>query len=90
MTTGQLPLISGTFASEASGLQDTDRSLDTTSGFVVTATSTISPETIIAEPDTNAVYCWSAEEHTTISPVVGTTNFFSDVPGSQGVLIKTN
>ena len=90
LTTGQLPLISGTFASEASGLQDTDRSLDTTSGFVVTATSTISPETIIAEPDTNAVYCWSAEEHTTISPVVGTTNFFSDVPGSQGVLIKTN
>ena len=90
LTTGQLPLISGTFASEASGLQDTDRSLDTTSGFVVTATSTISPETIIAEPDTNAVYRWSAEEHTTISPVVGTTNFFSDVPGSQGVLIKTN
>ncbi|MCH2538043.1 MAG: hypothetical protein MK128_11605, partial [Dehalococcoidia bacterium] len=90
LTTGQLPLISGTFASEASGLQDTDRSLDTTSGFVVTATSKISPETIIAEPDTNAVYRWSAEEHTTISPVVGTTNFFSDVPGSQGVLIKTN
>ena len=56
----------------------------------MTATSTISPETIIAEPDTNAVYRWSAEEHTTISPVVGTTNFFSDVPGSQGVLIKTN
>ena len=29
-----------------------------------------------------------AEEHTTISPVVGDTEFFSAVPGSLGVLIK--
>lgn len=90
LTALQLPAISGAFAAEATGLQDTDRSLDTSSGFGVTASSTISPATIISEPTTNAVYRWSVEEHTTISPVVGTSNFFSAVPGSQGVLIKTN
>jgi len=64
--------------------------LDTSTGFSVAVSPSITPETILSEPTVNAVYRWSADEHTTISPVVGTSNFFSDVPGSQGVLVNTN
>ncbi len=43
---------------------------------------------MITNPSTEAVYRWLAEEHTSISPQIGDTEFFSDLPGSQGVLIK--
>jgi prepilin-type N-terminal cleavage/methylation domain-containing protein len=46
------------------------------------------PINMITNPDTSAVYRWLAEEHTSISPQIGDTEFFSDLPGSQGVLIK--
>ena len=46
------------------------------------------PINMITNPDTSAVYRWLAEEHTSISPEIGDTEFFSDLPGSQGVLIK--
>lgn len=62
-----------------------------TSGAVLTGSggSGLSPTlTMIVNPSTAAVYRWSAEEHTTISPVVGETNLFSTLPGSQGVLIN--
>jgi len=80
----------GDVAPEGEGLLDTARSLDTSTGFSVAVSPSITPETILSEPTVNAVYRWSADEHTTISPVVGTSNFFSDVPGSQGVLVNTN
>ena len=51
--------------------------------------STLSPTlTMIVNPSTGAVYRWSVEEHTTISPTVGTTDFFGNMPGTQGVLIN--
>lgn len=80
-----------TSSGDASGIQAaTDV---TTSGFTVNAgggtnVTTITTATLTANPSTSAVYRWAAEEHTSISPVVGTTEFFSDVPGTQGVLIK--
>ena len=80
-----------TSSGDASGIQAaTDV---TTSGFTVNAgggtnVTTITTATLTANPSTSAVYRWAAEEPTSISPVVGTTEFFSDVPGTQGVLIK--
>jgi hypothetical protein len=46
------------------------------------------PINMITNPSTSAVYRWLAEEHTSISPQIGDTEFFSTLPGSQGVLIK--
>ena len=43
---------------------------------------------ILTTPVTAGVQWWLAEKHTTIEPVVGTVEFFGDVPGSQGALIK--
>ena len=80
----------GDVAAEGEVLLEAFRSLDTSTGYSVTVSPSITPETILSEPTTNAVYRWAAEEHTTISPVVGTSNFFSAVPGSQGVLVNTN
>jgi len=90
--TTELSSTSGTgdVAAEGEGLLEAFRSLDTSTGYSVTVSPSITPETILSEPTTNAVYRWAAEEHTTISPVVGTSNFFSAVPGSQGVLVNTN
>ena len=90
--TTELASTSGTgdVAAEGEGLLEAFRSLDTSTGYSVTVSPSITPETILSEPTTNAVYRWAAEEHTTISPVVGTSNFFSAVPGSQGVLVNTN
>ena len=90
--TTELSSTSGTgdVAAEGEGLLEAFRSLDTSTGYSVTVSPSITPETILSEPTTNAVDRWAAEEHTTISPVVGTSNFFSAVPGSQGVLVNTN
>ncbi|MCI0798322.1 MAG: hypothetical protein J4O06_06035, partial [Chloroflexi bacterium] len=62
----------------------------TADGFVLTQSANITPTpiTIIANPSTAAVFRWSAQEHSTIAPVVGDTLFFVVLPGSQGVLIK--
>ena len=61
-----------------------------TSGVTLTSGYGSSGSTInmITNPSTSAVYRWLAEEHTSISPQIGDTEFFSDLPGSQGVLIK--
>ena len=61
------------------------------SGAVLTGSggSSLSPTlTMIVNPSTAAVYRWSVEEHTTISPTIGTTDFFGTMPGTQGVLIN--
>jgi hypothetical protein len=80
----------GTIASGAAakGLSDSGKSLDTTNGFVVTTTTGATTANFITNPSSANVFRWSAEEHTTISPVVGTTEFFGSLPGSQGVVIK--
>ena len=62
--------------------------IDATTGFATSGTTSTSTNTIITNPSTEAVYRWAAEEHSSIDPVVGDTNFFQDVPGSLGVLIK--
>jgi hypothetical protein len=48
----------------------------------------VTPINMITNPGTSAVYRWLADEHTSISPQIGDTEFFSTLPGSQGVLIK--
>ena len=94
LTTGLLgvfTLPAGT-TSATGGLNSSARSLETTTGYVVDplAGNDIFPAVaILTNPSTKAVYRWLAEENTTIDPVVGTVEFFSDVPGSQGVLIKS-
>ena len=83
--------------STTTGIDEAARSIDETAGFSVnaddssasTGTALSAAARIITNPSVDKVYRWLAEEHTTISPVVGDTEFFSDVPGSQGVLIKT-
>jgi len=40
------------------------------------------PIYMITNPDTAAMYRWLAEEHTSISPEVSDTEYFSDLPGS--------
>ena len=66
----------------------TGKTLTTADGFVLNIITGATTANFITNPATTAVYRWSAEEHTTISPVVGTTNFFSVLPGSQGVVIN--
>jgi hypothetical protein len=82
--------VPGTSTAAIGGLDTSARSLDTTTGYVVDpfAGEEIDAEAILTNPSTKAVYRWLAEENTTIDPVVGTVEFFSEVPGSQGVLIK--
>ena len=80
--------ISGMFDT-VDGISELARVLDIHAGFSV-ADDDLSSFTgdamnavrVITNPATSAVYRWLAEEHTTISPVVGDTLFFSDVPGS--------
>lgn len=87
--------VSGVFDT-TDGIDELARTLDVDEGFSVneddstsSTADAITAERLITNPSTSAVYRWLADEHTTISPVVGDTKFFSDVPGSQGVLIKT-
>ena len=81
--------------SATTGISESARDLDIDDGFSVTASgaadtgTSITAVRIITTPSTDKVYRWLAKEHTTISPVVGDTEFFSDVPGSLGVLIKS-
>ena len=77
------------------GIDELARTLDEDLGFRVDADDStsssadaITASRILTTPTTSAVYRWLAEEHTSISPVVGDTKFFNNVPGSQGVLIK--
>ena len=72
-------------SNENSGVPAT---VTTGSGFVLDQASNLTPLVIIANPSISAVYRWSAEEHSSIDPVVGDTLFFNALPGSQGVLIK--
>ena len=85
LTSATLPTISGDPVAEGLGLLS--RTLDT-SGFVVTQAGGADILNMLTNPSTAAVYRWLAEEHTSISPEIGDTEFFSDLPGSQGVLIK--
>ena len=65
--------------------------ISSSSGATLTGSggSSLSPSlTMIVNPSTAAVYRWSVEEHTTISPTVGTSDFFDSMPGTQGVLIN--
>jgi len=94
-SSGQLPISltvdsDGNIASSSSGqgLGNTDKTLTFANGFVVTNTSGATSANYLTNPDTASVFRWSAVEHTTISPVVGDTDFFSILPGSQGVVIK--
>ena len=82
--------------SAGEGILEDARDLDTTNGFSVKADdstastgTSITADRILTTPSTDKVYRWLAEEHVTISPVVGDVEFFGDVPGTQGVLIKT-
>jgi hypothetical protein len=89
----RLPSIEVPTSSTAStgGLASTAVTLTTTDGYVPLpeiGTPIDPPVAILTNPSTKAVYRWLAEENTTIDPVVGTVEFFGDVPGSQGVLIK--
>jgi prepilin-type N-terminal cleavage/methylation domain-containing protein len=93
LTTGILGIFTLPTGSAVStgGLNSSARNLTTTAGYVVdpAAGNLIEPAVaILTNPSTKAVYRWLAEENTTIDPVVGTVEFFGDVPGSQGVLIK--
>ena len=78
---------SNSTSSEGGGV---DANVSEANGFVPTGTNVTSTSsiTIIANPGKSAVFRWSAEEHSTIDPVVGDTLFFVVLPGSQGVLIK--
>ena len=79
------------------GLQESARTLDTTNGYQVklpseaggTGVLLIPSLRIITNPSTGGVKRWNAEENTSIDVVVGDTAFFHTVPGSQGVLIKS-
>ena len=90
----KLPVTTGQSTVAGQGLVDANQTLTaattTADGvyFVKTDTSLGGEINIFLNSGDTSVYRWNAEEHTTISPVVGTTNFFSALPGSQGVLIK--
>jgi prepilin-type N-terminal cleavage/methylation domain-containing protein len=93
LTTGLLGVFTLPAGSTSStgGLDSEARSLETTTGYLVGpfAGALIEPAvSILTNPSIKAVYRWLAEENTTIDPVVGIVEFFGDVPGSQGVLIK--
>jgi hypothetical protein len=74
----------GNGASNSTTLTIATSGVTLTSGYGSSATSI----NMVTNPGTSAVYRWLAEEHTSISPQIGDTEFFSDLPGSQGVLIK--
>jgi len=77
-TDGFDSFISGTWTVDETGLT------------IATADATLdSTASLLKNPKTSAVYRWSAEEHSSIDPVVGETLFFNGLPGSQGVLIKS-
>ena len=98
--TSSITIPSGTLDEDEDSL--TNRTADASTGFqtgdswaVSGATSLTIPndtsggsESLLKNPDTAAVYRWSAEEHSSIDPVVGETLFFNDLGGSQGVVIK--
>ena len=87
LSSSTLPTITAGTSAEGNGLDSSARSLST-SGFSVTLGGGSSSLNMLTNPSTAAVYRWLAEEHTSISPEIGDTEFFSELPGSQGVLIK--
>ncbi|MCH7712652.1 MAG: prepilin-type N-terminal cleavage/methylation domain-containing protein [Chloroflexi bacterium] len=92
---GEAVMELSSLVNDTEGISETARTLDKNDGFAVIGASssastgtTITTARIITTPSTDKVYRWLAEEHTAIAPVVGDTEFFSDVPGSLGILIK--
>ena len=91
---GILPVTTGQTTNGGQGVASGKRTIVAKSGsddpqfFVDLSGSEISSLNMFTNPSDTAVYRWLAEEHTTISPVFGDTNFFSNLPGTQGVLIK--
>ena len=90
-----LPITTGQTTNQGLGLDDTVLTMTAGSSsldpvyHVTIDNAAQSPElNMFTNPGSTAVYRWLAEEHTTISPVFGDTNFFSNLPGTQGVLIK--
>ena len=88
---GLLPVTTGQTTNGGQGVTTETLTAATPSKLGTYFVPVTGSETLInmfINPGDASVYRWNAEEHTTISPVVGTTNFFSTLPGSQGVLIK--
>ena len=89
---GVLPITADQTTSETNGVTlrtlTAATSTDDATYHVDLRSSDIGSLSLFTNAGSTAVYRWLAEEHTTISPVFGDTNFFSNLPGSQGVLIK--
>ena len=89
-----LEITTGQTAAGGQGLVDAEFTITAGSSgvdpvyFVDTPDDGIAELNMFTNPGSTAVYRWLAEEVTTISPVFGDTNFFSNLPGTQGVLIK--